>query len=220
MSEAIWAVVPYKDDASAKSRLSEFLTPSERSRLVFCMLQDVLQTLTSSNSIQSTLVVSKTSSREVASLCSRLNSSLYRDTTNSLAAAVLDASLHLQKHSAAREVLILPADIPLVSTTDIKLAVDARNVATVIPDREHIGTNGVVWQPGEFELVFDGSSYDAHLANATKSSRGCQSLSLDSFAIDVDTYYDLLEVSKLPGAPITSGFLQEINIKQRLRKAI
>src|SRR5512140_3862352 len=122
----LWAIVPVKPLRQGKSRLAEVLTPDERTDLNRRLLAHTLDTLTAISEIEHVLVVS----RDQAALA------LARDygarTVQESGAPQLNVALTratlVARNYATQGVLIVPADLPLLSPEDVRLML-ARCVA-------------------------------------------------------------------------------------------
>lgn len=195
---ALWAIVPVKPLQRGKSRLAGVLTREERANLNRYLLSHTLETLTEIKDIENILVVS----RDPAAL------SLARDygarTVQEKGSPHLNVALTratlVAKEYTTRGVLIVPADLPLITPQDVKtmlaLAKDPP-VVVVAPDRHREGTNALLVCPiGLIEYDFGPGSFNRHCQLAEQVGARLEVVELPSLALDVDLPEDLDWVSE------------------------
>ncbi len=110
-----YAVVPVKTLLKSKTRLSNFFTLQERPLFTLAMLEDVLKALKSSK-VERTVVVSSDSTVEC--LVKNFGMTFLNETKVGLNQALNQAVKWCVKNKA-EQVLVLPADVPLVTSKDI-----------------------------------------------------------------------------------------------------
>lgn len=189
----LWAIVPVKPLRRGKSRLAEVLTEDERADLNRRLLAHTLDTLKSIQEIEHVLVIS----RDPAALA------LSRDhgarTVQENGAPHLNLALTratvVAKNYATRGVLIVPADLPLLTPEDVRLMLDkVKNppVVVVAPDRRRQGTNALLVCPaGLIEYDFGPGSFQRHCTRAREVGARLEILELPSLALDMDLPEDL-----------------------------
>lgn len=195
----IWAIVPVKPLNLGKSRLSGTISEDDRINLNTKLLVHTLNTLSEIPEIGQILVVSRDSnvlsiSREHGAKTVLENGSPHLNTA--LSRATVFAQLH-----AILGVLILPADLPLISKDDIKtlieLSVDPP-VVVIAPDRRNEGTNALLISPaGLIEYDFGPNSFDRHCHLARLASARIEIVNLPSLAFDLDIPEDLQMLDEL-----------------------
>jgi 2-phospho-L-lactate guanylyltransferase len=195
----IWAIVPVKPLNLGKSRLSGTISEDDRINLNTKLLVHTLNTLSEIPEIGQILVVSRDSnvlsiSRDHGAKTVLENGSPHLNTA--LSRATVFAQLH-----AIHGVLILPADLPLISKDDIKtlieLSVDPP-VVVIAPDRRNEGTNALLISPaGLIEYDFGPNSFDRHCHLARLASARIEIVNLPSLAFDLDIPEDLQMLDEL-----------------------
>ena len=192
----LWAIVPVKPLGRGKSRLAGVLSPDERINLNRHLLINTLDTLKEISDIESVLVVS----RDSAALA------LARDhgarTVQEKGAPELNVALEratiIARTYATRGVLILPADLPLVSSEDIREMLARAGeppVVVVAPDRHNDGTNALLVCPaGLIEYEFGPGSFQRHCDRAQKAGARLVICEFPALALDLDLPEDLAEV--------------------------
>lgn len=189
----LWAIVPVKPLGRGKSRLSGVLSQQERADLNRRLLAHTVDTLRELPEIEQVLVVS----RDPAALA------LARDhgarTVQENGAPHLNVALAratiLAKNYITRGILIVPADLPLITPEDVRAMLDRAKyppVVVVAPDRHHQGTNALLVCPaGLIEYEFGPGSFQRHCALARQAGARLEICELPSLALDVDFPEDL-----------------------------
>jgi 2-phospho-L-lactate guanylyltransferase (CobY/MobA/RfbA family) len=105
--------------------------------------------------------------------------------------------------------LVLFADLPLISSADVRAIAASAGRVVVVPDRHREGTNGVLVREdpdGEFRYQFGEGSYRKHLAEADRLWWDCAEVIREGTSIDLDTIGDWLELpERLRDELIESG---------------
>ena len=88
---------------------------------------------------------------------------------------------------------------------------------TIIPDRNDIGTNGLLsTPPNAFQYLFDGKSFKPHQAEAIRAGYQPQVLRLSGFSLDIDTIDELLELARADQDIASLRYLKKSGIASRL----
>lgn len=203
----IWAIVPVKPLQRAKSRLAKVLNRDERASLSRQLLEHTLRTLADVSQVERTLVISRDS--EVLSIARGLGARTVAEWGNpQLDKALVRASLVARGYGVSA-VLVLPADLPLLSRLDIeKLLSLSGNPPEVVlaPDRRGTGTNAILSSPpGLIDYDFGPDSFQQHVEKATAAGARVEICHLPSLELDLDVPDDLevlqKELSKLDFSP-------------------
>ncbi len=108
--------------------------------------------------------------------------------------ALARATIVAQNYTT-RGILIVPADLPLVTRQDLRklVALGTRPpVVVVAPDRRGEGTNALLVSPvGLIEYAFGTNSYQRHLKEAAASGARLEVCDLVRLSLDVDLPEDL-----------------------------
>ena len=211
----LWAIVPVKPLRVGKSRLSGVLSQEERADLNRRLLDHTLQTLTAVPEIEQVLVTS----RDPAALA------LAREhgarTVQEHGAPQLNKALTratvVVKNYNTRAVLIVPADLPLLTIQDVYAMLERAEkppVVVVAPDRHRHGTNALLVYPiGLIDYVFGENSFERHCAAAEACGARLEIVDLPSLALDMDLPEDLDEVSQeFEGIMPTQGDLENMDV--------
>ncbi|MBA3301371.1 MAG: 2-phospho-L-lactate guanylyltransferase [Thermoleophilaceae bacterium] len=210
------AVLPIKDLARAKQRLSGLLGDGTRRALAQSMLSDVLAALRQVEGVDEVAVVSgDQTAQTVARGARRL---VLPDPEQSGQSPATEIGIaHAITHNFER-VLLVPGDTPLLDPGEIDSLLDrapARGVA-IVPDRHRKGTNGlVITPPGSFAPAFGPGSLERHVRMATDAGLEHEVVAVPSLLLDVDTPDDLDQLAAaVEGrhgmAPMTRGTLRQL----------
>ncbi len=179
------AVIPFKKN-NAKSRLSALLLENEREELAMAMLCDVVETLQACGCFDVIDVLS-TSIIEIGSANLVL-------TEKGLNEALNEYLKKMTSHSIDEPVLIIMADIPLVSVKNIMDIAAVSSDIVIVPGRMG-GTNALfIRNPSRFHVDYYGASFLKHREIAKKN---CLKIGIfDSFNLstDIDEVADLAEI--------------------------
>lgn len=195
----IWAIVPVKPLRRGKSRLAGALTEDQRAELNRLLLERTLRTLTDLKEVEQVLVVSRDSS--ALALARDLGArTVQEDGAPHLNTALKRATVVAQVY-ASQGVLVLPADLPLLTREDI-LTLIARAtdppVVVIAPDRHERGTNALLLSPANLiEYDFGENSFKRHCDRARKAGARLEIVTLPSLGLDLDLPEDLELVQKL-----------------------
>ncbi|MEP0582667.1 MAG: 2-phospho-L-lactate guanylyltransferase [Roseibium sp.] len=162
----IWALIPVKPFADAKSRLSSVLTPNQRAQLAQAMFRDTHAATALAKGLDGIAVVTK--DPVAAEIARSIGARVIQDQTQDLNSALTTARVALQKQLGAINLIIIPADLPALKASDIEGLVEAHRTPTQIilsPDHEGDGTNMLLTgSQTDFPYAFGAASYQRHLS--------------------------------------------------------
>jgi len=192
-------LVPVKDLANAKQRLSPMLTQSARTELAHAMLRDVLEAVTEFGGDEVSLVTSDSFAIELAA---SQGFGVIRDDSNLSETDAIDVATRVCESRGVESTLVIPADIPLIKASEI--AMIYRNApqmgSVLVPAHDGRGTNAILRRPAAlFPLRFGNDSFVPHLAAAKATDKPCVVLSLSGIGLDIDTPEDLRQLALASG---------------------
>ena len=217
MNAATWVLIPVKPLATAKTRLAEVLTPSERRALVLAMLDDVLDTLAGVSGFAGVALVG--GDAELARHLAGRGLRLLVEPEPDLNAALRAARVELVAAGAER-LLILPADIPALDRAAVEalLASAGAPAVALVAASADGGTNALLLAPpGLLEPAFGPGSCACYRQAAAALGVVPRLLELPQVALDIDRPADLRALESLAGAPRTRALLRRLDIRARLR---
>ena len=189
----LWAIVPVKPLRRGKSRLAGALSEDERAELNESLLQHTLKTLSGLKEVEQVLVVSR--DPQALTVARQLGARTVREDGQPLLNTALTRATVVAQVYATRGVLILPADLPLISEEDvltlIERAVDPP-VVVIAPDRHGKGTNALLLSPsGLIEYDFGEDSFEKHCQLAKEAGARLEIVDLPALGLDLDLPEDL-----------------------------
>ena len=207
------AVVPLKNLKLAKSRLSNILAEGERQELVLAMFDDVLVSLKEIHFIEKIFIVADKYFNPVADvhLITEIKNRGYDE-------AIIEA-LKDSRVNQAQAMLILPADLPLVSRDELNTLIrdqEDRSIR-IAGARDQDGTNALVMKPPSLLATsFGVGSFERHKKFAKALSVKIEEINLPGLSFDVDTEKDLIDFVQTKSDTRTYRFLDESGIIGRL----
>jgi 2-phospho-L-lactate guanylyltransferase len=193
----LWAIVPVKPLRRGKSRLAEVLTQEERKDLNRRLLSNTVDTLAAIPEIEHVLVVSR--DQEALALAREHGARTVQENGAPGLNLALARATIVAKNYVTSGVLIVPADLPLLTPEDVRLMLEKAKdppVVVVAPDRRQQGTNALLVCPvGLIEYDFGPGSYQRHCERARQAGARLEVCELPSLALDVDLPEDLEAVS-------------------------
>jgi len=210
-------LVPVKNLADAKQRLSSILSPEERFALARAMCEDVLQALARWQNRPSIAVV--TTDSFARDLAARFNFEVVTD-DNSGETSAIEMATAFCRERGAESTLVVPADIPLIDSSELQEIVDraphSRGGAVLVPDAAGRGTNAAWRSPGDlFPLRFGNDSFLPHLTAAEATGLPYVVLELPGIARDVDRPEDLRELAAASGDRRSQKLVRSWNLGGR-----
>lgn len=203
------ALLPVKSLVSAKGRLAAALSAAEREELTRAMLADMVEALAAAPCLSRTYVLS--GDEEVLRAGAELGAQPLDE--NSLSAhpatgraqsvglnQVVAAAAARLSASGVTRLLVIPGDVPLIEPQEAAAAFALDPTAwpvVLIPSAGGAGTNGLLLSPPTvISPRFEGASLAAHIDACREHGVSFRVLALPSFALDVDTPEDLLELAR------------------------
>ena len=215
--QTAWALLPIKPFASAKSRLEGLLTRPECARLAEEMARDVLRALCSAPEISGIAILSM--EPRLAALAEVANARLYAEQPGEdYRAALGRVAADLAAHGA-RHLLVLPADLPTLSSGDVRQLLEGHRAGvTVCPAAVDGGTNGLLLSPPTIiPFLYGPDSAQRHLAAAVAAGVAARTADLRAFARDVDSPDDVRWLLGQRVACATLAWLKASGISERLK---
>ena len=212
-----WALIPVKSLTAAKTRLRPTLSTEECAALAQCMGRDVVTALRGARCVQKVnLLGSEANATELGGEydCEVIAEDEDSDLNSNLAQAARRLA-----QDGARTLLILPGDLPMLTTTDIEsLLKQHTEGVTVCPAIRDGGTNAlVVTPPDAIHFYFGEDSARRHIEAAQQAELAHRSMELAAFARDIDTPDDLLWFCQQAGTGLTADYVRKSGIARRIQ---
>ena len=206
---AVFAVVPVKRLSVSKRRLSGVLNPQERKVLTLAMLEDVLSALKSSV-VQNVVVASN--DPLVYQVAVKFGVSYSSVAGGGLNAAVGEATEWCVKRGAG-SVLLLPADIPMLSFKDVNsiVALGIETSSVVLSPSLNGGTNALFQNPPNLiPACFGPKSFAKHVKEAHHKSLRVKFYCSVGIVADVDLAEDLKRLLDIQNSTRSRRFLEQV----------
>ncbi len=192
-SMGVWVIIPVKPLDRAKSRLAQALSAEDRRRLAERMLHHVLKVVRDVPQLMGTLVISRDS--KVLAIARDYGARTVQESgTPELNNALMRATQVVARWKASA-VLVLPADLPLVSSEDIRSMISMGNGDTamvIATDRQQDGTNAMfIRPPGLIGYSYGTGSFHRHIEMAKQMGVKPIIYTSDRLSLDIDVPDDL-----------------------------
>jgi 2-phospho-L-lactate guanylyltransferase len=180
-------LIPVKELSQAKGRLAPLLGEAHRRQLTLAMLSDVLEALQASAVVDLIAIISR--DKEVLATAHGAGALALREARGIRG---LNQALEFGRRRLrdARQLLVLPVDIPLLTPADVTSLLDAvvRAPSVALVPSAQGGTNALAMAPAQLiPFRFGLRSASAHEEEASRAGAEFRRLCLPHLAIDVDT---------------------------------
>lgn len=206
-----YAIVPVKHLDASKRRLTSVLKPEDRRALTLAMLEDVLNAIKGSL-VQETVVVGNDLC--VSGLAANAGV-LYKEEKRRGLNRAITGSIEWCLKREVDAIVVLPADIPLVSSIDINRIIEiARNSGPilVLSPSEDGGTNALYMRPPNLIPVNYGpGSFKKHIKQSRAKGTRLKVYYSHSIAFDIDTQQDLQKLSRMPNVTVSTQLVAKIS---------
>lgn len=208
--------MPIKGFDAVKKRLAGLLDAGERRALMLAMARDVLSALCESRRLAGVLIVSR--APQADALAASFGTERFAESAGAdLPVALSEAAEYAALYHGAGGVFVAPADVPLIRAEEVDALLERHRRVTILPDGNRVGTNGLIVSPHDaIEFVFDGRSFEPHVANARLAGLDPAVVNESGFVLDIDTPGDLVELLHLGPNTETGIYLKRIGIPRRL----
>jgi 2-phospho-L-lactate guanylyltransferase len=207
----VYAIVPVKKIGVSKRRLSQSLSLQERKSLTIAMLEDVLKALHTSV-VNKVLVVSNDS--KVHPIAERFGADFFSPLRKGLNFAIEEAWAWCIRNNAD-SLLVLPADIPLVTSRDIDCIVQlgSGDRHVVLSPSKDWGTNAFYQCPPHIiHANFGNDSFIKHTEEARSKGASVKYYYSLGVGLDVDSTEDLQVLLKVKNETLSKQVLQSFKI--------
>ena len=200
----IYAIIPVKPLARAKSRLARALKAPTRAALVRSVFSRTLDVIAQVRQIDDVIVVSR--DLTILELARQRGAIALAESDSGLNPAITQAAQWAARHSA-RSVIVIPVDLPLITSDDLDAVIDRavdERCLVLAPDRREDGTNVLLVRPPDaIHFAYGTASFNAHRAQAGERGLTVREYRSPTTAFDIDVPDDL-ETYRLLDAHVIS----------------
>ena len=215
----MWLIIPVKKINDAKYRLKSLLDPIQRKKLFLAMLEDVLSVVQSIPEIDNISLA--TICPTAKNIAKKYGASIIDTCKDEGQTEAIKKSAEVLDNNGIRNMLLLPADIPLVTENEISKVIEVHKntpMMTIVPARDEHGSNCIALSPPKaIPLSFGPDSFLPHVDAARKCDLKLKTISLPGIGLDIDTPTDLRELCKLPISTRSQKFLNDQKIVEKLK---
>lgn len=205
------AIIPVSSFNYSKTRLSPFLSETERVELLRVMLKDIIKVI--ENEVEEIVLVSK--DKHVKDLAKGLFVNFVKEQeheNNFLNNAISDAVSQVKINYPNKDILILPSDIPLIKREHIATLKSMDRDLIISPSKGG-GTNLLCFnEKYDFETRFGPMSYFEHLKVANELNMSINIIESFYLSLDINTPEDLGELLLHGIGTDSYDYLRSLNI--------
>tara|TARA_B100000029_G_C17376449_1_gene888069 strand:- start:14 stop:643 length:630 start_codon:yes stop_codon:yes gene_type:complete len=184
------AIIPVKSFSKAKTRLS--ISSEKTVDICKIMLNEVLQTISSTNKIDNTIIVSRDES--AFDIGKKFNVIQVFDESESGVNNAISLVDDYISDSEFDTSVILPQDIPFFNTSDLDnlFSFFQKNSVIIVPSRHFNGTNALLRNPAKIMTTrYDEGTYKSHLEHAKSNNIDLSLLLIRRLMLDIDDKDDI-----------------------------
>ena len=185
---SFWAIIPVKPFREGKSRLRSLLNDDQRAILNRNLFINTLQKAKEVKQIENGVIVSR--DVEALAIAESFGYKAIREGDCSDLNSALNLGVSFINSEENQGLLILPADLPLISTEDIVLLINQAvepPMVVLVPDRWRQGTNCLLINPKDLiPFTFGLGSFRTHQKLAQLSGAEVKVFHNKNISIDLD----------------------------------
>lgn len=186
-------VIPVKNPPSAKQRLGELLSPSQRQELALAMLDHVISAVTAARAPRHVLVV--TDSPAIEERVSGRGVTVLREVSARGETQAVEEATRWSIQQGFRRQVVIPADLPFITPEDIDtlLAMPLQSPSVVLcPASGDDGTNAIMTSPPDcLTYRFGLRSFPDYVEQARLRGVPCRIVRLPRLVLDLDSFEDV-----------------------------
>tara|TARA_Y100000815_G_C13246285_1_gene463728 strand:- start:257 stop:892 length:636 start_codon:yes stop_codon:yes gene_type:complete len=205
-------IIPVNKLNNIKSRLSNFFNIEQRIELNIEMLKDVLLAVKYSKNIDETYII--TPDKNVINIIKKFKCRYLLEEKKVGVNIAVQKAISKSITEGATAAIILPSDIPLISSHEIDKIIDYgkdRDTVIITPAKRFDGTNSLFLHPPKIiNTYYDQNSFTSHYNEAVKKNSKCNVLLSKNIMLDLDSISDLKEFVKIKSNTNTWKYLNKL----------
>jgi 2-phospho-L-lactate/phosphoenolpyruvate guanylyltransferase len=204
-------LIPVKDLATAKQRLAEALTQSQRSQLAEAMLRDVMAAAAGVRDRLDVALV--TGDAWAQQLAREFGSDVIEDTRNESETAAIEMATAWSEQRGYDTTVVIPGDIPLITSDELQRVLDAAPAAgaVFVPAYDRRGSNCILRRPASLiPLRFGNDSFLPHCEAMRQTGKELVILEMPGIGLDIDNPHELELLVQRDGDTNAQRLLREL----------
>ena len=205
----LWTLIPAKSFRDAKQRLAPILNEDERARLSAALLAHTIRTARAASGAQPIVVVAADAAVAETALAAGADRA-FVPKASGLNPQLAEAAATVPP---ADPLLVLHADLPLLTPADVTVLVETAGAVVIAPDHAGTGTNGLLHRTADRFFAFGADSYALHQAEAAARNLAPAVVRRPGIAHDLDEPADWQHLgetlpellTRLQGEPVHPG---------------
>ncbi len=185
-------LIPVKSLTTAKQRLANALTQSQRSQLAEAMLRDVM---TAASGVLGRIDVALvTGDARAQTLAREFGFGVIEDTRNESETAAIEMATAWCEERGYDTTIVVPGDIPLITSDELHRVLDAAPPAgaVFVPAYDRRGSNCILRRPASLiPLRFGNDSFLPHCEAMRKTGKELVILEMPGIGLDIDNPHEL-----------------------------
>jgi len=185
-------LIPVKNLSTAKQRLADALSQSQRSQLAEAMLRDVMTA--ASGALDRIDVALVTGDARAQHLARAFGFGVIEDTRNESETAAIEMATAWCEQRGYDTTIVVPGDIPLITSGELYRVLDAAPTegAVFVPAYDRRGSNCILRRPAALiPLRFGNDSFVPHCQAMRKTGRELVILEMQGIGLDIDNPHEL-----------------------------
>jgi len=213
---SLCAIIPIKPLRRGKSRLSSVLSEDKREELNQFLLSSTLNCLRNIRELDHILVISYDPS--ALTLARKFGARTVLENRNTNINRALRKATIAAKAINSSKVIIIPADLPLITEDDILAVIKISGnppEIVIVPDRKMSGTNILLINPiGAIKYDFGEWSFRKHIEQAERKKINIKICERKNLSFDLDLPEDLesLKTSMIMNTNLINQIIQEVKL--------
>jgi 2-phospho-L-lactate guanylyltransferase len=185
-------LIPVKSLSTAKQRLADVLTPSQRTQLAEAMLHDVMTAASGARSHIDVALV--TGDLRAQQLAHEFGFGVIEDSRNENETAAIEMATAWCERREYDTTVVVPGDIPLITSDELYCVLDAAPAegAVFVPAYDRRGSNCILRRPASlFPLRFGNDSFLPHCEAMRETGKELVILEMPGIGLDIDNPHEL-----------------------------
>lgn len=188
-------IIPIKKFDHSKTRLSPFLNSKERKELTKLLMLDTLEKVSKLGQKQIIIV----SSEIIEPMDKFRDVVIIKESDLDGVNNAIGLANKLVKDSEFSQSLIIPIDLPLLSTRDLENMIETsrkfEKCVCIVPSKRFDGTNALLRKPNlVIDTFYDNNSFYNHVKSAAENNASIEIIKNENLMIDLDTVDDVMEI--------------------------